>query len=298
MAKRRRDKRSFERYGEEEPDDDDLEEVKKKHPKKPHHREQEKKVDTILFAILIVILLVIVGGYFAYTTYFADDDDDNGNELINPPRREILLQVISDTSHNFDKSSTHYSDIGGKTDFLLLVTNRGEATDTVSLKSSGGGTGMSLSFNEEQIPVKKEGAMVAIATITTTQSGFGRFTITATSINDVIAKDSVIVNVNAEDLADRQAQYGDEVSVYYVLVDRGTDAAFNPDKWAYNQDGPFQEFIIGQGVITGFSEMAAGMKVGETHVAIIPADKAYGNNPGDSRPDGDLVYEMLMMEIN
>jgi hypothetical protein len=296
MSKRRRNKKSYERYRDDEPEDDDQKEVKKKSRKKTRSREPGKKGDMALFGALIVIILVIVVGYFAYTVYFVEDEDE-GDGFENPPRREIMLQVISDSSHNFGDSSTHDSDIGGKTDFLLLVANNGEATDTVSMKSSGGATGMTLSFDKTQLAVKKDGTQVVIATVSTSQTGFGSFSITATSDDDAIAKDTVTVNVNAKDLNDRQAQYGDKVDVYYVLVDRGTDAAFNPDKWAYNQDGPFTDFVIGQDVIEGFAEMADGMKVGETHVAIIPADKAYGNNPGDTRPDGDLVYEMQMMEI-
>jgi len=153
---------------------------------------------------------------------------------------------------------------------------------------------MSLSFDSSTVSVKKDGAMYAIATVTTAQSGFGSFSVTATSVNDAIAKDTVTLNVDVHDLNDRKAAVGDEVTVYYVLVDRGTDDAYDPDKWAFNQDGEFP-FTIGTGVIQGFSDMAVGMKAGETHVTLIPASKAYNNEPG--YPKGDLLYEMTIKEI-
>jgi hypothetical protein len=296
MGKRRRNRSSYGRYREDEPDDeeDDIEN-KKPSKKKSATKEPDKKGDVVLLIVLIAVILIIAGGYFVYNVYYVTDGEDD-DDLTEPPQREIQLQVISDSTHNFGESSTHSSDIGGKTDFLLLVTNKGEATDTVSFKSSGGTTGMTLSFDKSELTMDKDDALVVTATVTTGQAGIGSFTITATSVNDAIAKDTVTVNVDAEDLDDRQAQYGDSVTVYYVLVDQGTDDAFKEDRWAFNQDGEFP-FTIGSGVIEGFSEMATGMKVGETHVALLPADKAYGNNPTDQRPDGDLMYEMYMKEI-
>ena len=293
MAKRRRNKRSLERSRDEDDDEDDEEQPSRRSRKQGGRKEPGKRSDMVMLGVMIVVIVMIIGGYFAYSLFLSPDDDNGGQT--NPPRREIQLQVITDTSHNFGVSSTHDSDINGKTDFLLLVTNLGEATDTVEFKSSGGAADMTLSFDRSTVTVKKNGAMYAIVTIATAQAGFGSFSVTATSVDDAIAKDTVTLNVDAHDLNDRQAGVGDVATVYYVLVDRGTDDAYNPDKWAYNRGGEFPDFTIGEGVIEGFSDMAVGMKAGETHVTLMPESKAYMNEPG--YPKGDLLYEMTMLEI-
>jgi hypothetical protein len=254
---------------------------------------------------LVIVILIILGSYFAYTNYLSDDDSGNGGDLQNPGnkpddntdvQRGVLLQVISDSTHNFAKSSKHFADTSGKTQFLLLVTNTGAAADTFDLTYSGASGGWAVAFDNSRVIVNKDGAQYAIATVTAPASGLASIKITATSANNNSVSDSVDLDCEVSDFGDKTADYGDEVTVYYVLVDRGTDGEYNPDKWVYNQGGNFP-FTIGSGVIEGFSNMAIGMKAGETRVALFSAEESYGNNPSDGKPDGPLLYEMAMLEI-
>ena len=275
--------------------------------RKSKDSDHEKKQDLILFGSLIVVILIIISSYFAYTVFLQDDGDNMTDELVGKTEpgetvRGVSLQVISDADQLFGKQSLHTLDIDGQTEFCLLVVNTGNTNDEYDLRYSGLSADWSIMLEYNRISVSNNGAQVVILTITTTKTEDKYFQITATSVHDSKVTDSVSVGLKVEDLGTRTADYGDSAIVYYVLVDRGTDANFNPNKWAYNQGGVFGDqstgtFEIGTGVIEGFSEMAAGMKAGETRVWRIPAEKAYGNDPTDGVPDGELVYEMTMISI-
>jgi FKBP-type peptidyl-prolyl cis-trans isomerase len=51
------------------------------------------------------------------------------------------------------------------------------------------------------------------------------------------------------------------------------------------------------GVIKGWTEGLQLMVVGEKRRFWIPADLAYGENPGGGRPGGMLVFDVELLEI-
>lgn len=61
---------------------------------------------------------------------------------------------------------------------------------------------------------------------------------------------------------------------------------------------PF-EFTLGQGrVIQGWDEGVAGMREGGRRRLIIPADMAYGENPGGGLPGGTLVFDVQLLSAS
>ncbi|MBI4015734.1 MAG: FKBP-type peptidyl-prolyl cis-trans isomerase [Candidatus Aenigmarchaeota archaeon] len=83
---------------------------------------------------------------------------------------------------------------------------------------------------------------------------------------------------------EKKAVSGDTVSVFYTgKLDGGTVFDSNVGKEAL-------KFKIGEGqVIKGFEDAVVGLKVGETKIVRIPAEKAYGNR------DEKLVIEQELV---
>ena len=58
-------------------------------------------------------------------------------------------------------------------------------------------------------------------------------------------------------------------------------------------------FVVGTGVITGFSQGVVGMKVGGQRRVIIPPDLGYGNNPPSGIPaNATLVFEITLTAVS
>ena len=87
---------------------------------------------------------------------------------------------------------------------------------------------------------------------------------------------------------------GQTVSVHYVGSRQNGDV-FDT---SLTRGTPF-EFTLGQGeVIQGWDEGVAGMREGGRRRLIIPADMAYGENPGGGRPGGTLVFDVQMLSAS
>ncbi|MDP9794175.1 peptidylprolyl isomerase [Catenuloplanes nepalensis] len=82
-------------------------------------------------------------------------------------------------------------------------------------------------------------------------------------------------------------QTGQTVTVNYVGVTYADGAEFDA---SWNQSQPFS-FQVGAGnVIQGWDQGLAGVTVGSRVQLDIPADLAYGENPGGGRPGGALRF--------
>lgn len=59
-------------------------------------------------------------------------------------------------------------------------------------------------------------------------------------------------------------------------------------------------FVVGQGVIPGFSQGVNGMRVGGIRRVVIPPDLGYGNNPPPGsgiRPGETLLFEIELVSV-
>jgi hypothetical protein len=159
-------------------------------------------------------------------------------------------------------------------------------------------------MDDESFPLKK--AQNTIVVLTVKPGGdvlVGdevKVTVTATSVDDAAATANVQASVTAADLGNVTAQTENDLVTQYVLVDRGSDAEYDENTWAISQTSydaePF-EVASPWAVIAGFADAMVGMRPGETKCFKIPSDKAYGTNKEDQRPDGDLYYELTLLEI-
>jgi peptidylprolyl isomerase len=83
------------------------------------------------------------------------------------------------------------------------------------------------------------------------------------------------------------AAAGQQLTVNYVGVTYKTGEEFDA---SWNQQQPFQFQLGANGVIPGWDQGLVGVKVGSRVQLDIPADLAYGENPGEGRPGGDLRF--------
>jgi len=309
MAKRR--KRSPKPPSEED-EDYELEKVDKKSKggrRRSSRSRGPKEVNArreafMIFGLAAILIAATVGWYIVDADLLnleEEDEEDTPPE----PVYGVKLEVISEMTHQFGTSSAHDAHPNENTQYLLLVTNTGNSVDTFNIQLSPAPTGWGylLVSNEEKldssnnIRIVAGGAEVLILTVNVPGSGSISTQATAYSTKDTTQKSTVDVRTLVKDLGEETAQRRDSVKVYYTLVDRGTDGAYNKNKWAWNQANEFP-FTIGEGVIEGFSYMAEGMREGETKVEILPTDLCYGVNYEDGKPDGPLAYEMTMLDLD
>lgn len=94
-----------------------------------------------------------------------------------------------------------------------------------------------------------------------------------------------------------EAANGRNVTVNYSgwIYDRlGTD-----NKGTRFDAGTFP-FVVGQGVIPGFSQGVVGMKVGGLRRITVPPNLGYGNNPPQGsgiRPNETLIFEVELVSV-
>jgi peptidylprolyl isomerase len=122
-------------------------------------------------------------------------------------------------------------------------------------------------------PPLPEGADPALKTKPTAAAGTG-----------AVTKLNVTTLVDGKGAATKAGQ---QITVNYVGVTYKDGKEFDA---SWKQSKPFQ-FALGQGnVIKGWDEGLVGVKVGSRVQIDIPADMAYGENPGGGRPAGALRF--------
>src|SRR5687767_4871566 len=93
-----------------------------------------------------------------------------------------------------------------------------------------------------------------------------------------------------------EATTGRNVTVRYTGWQYSITAADN--KGSQFDSGSFS-FVVGQGVIQGFSMGVNGMRVGGLRRVVIPPNLGYGNNPPDTRirPNETLLFEIELVSV-
>lgn len=93
-----------------------------------------------------------------------------------------------------------------------------------------------------------------------------------------------------------EATTGRNVTVRFTLWAYSTTAADN--KGNQIQSGTFP-FVVGQGVVPGFSMGVNGMRVGGLRRVVVPPNLGYGNNPPDDsiRPNETLLFEIELLAV-
>jgi hypothetical protein len=236
-----------------------------------------------------------------------EDDEKEKDELKDTNNDKIIdldLNVISDTNHNLDKTSHHVAHPNEQTQFLLLLQNTGNITETFQMQTIDPGTGWKCILNgvegnmdNNKLQIIPGGSEALILTVKVPASGTVTFQIIAQSLENSAIYSSVEVSVKVKDLGNVTSKMGSNVNVYYTLIDRGTDDEFDENVWRFNQAGEYP-FTIGDGTIQGFINISLGMREGETRVWLLPEEDCYGSDPEDWKPDGPLIFEVTMLDLD
>jgi hypothetical protein len=229
--------------------------------------------------------------------------DNNGNNTTLDP--EFDLTVISNTAHTPEKTSSHIAHPNEQTQFLFLLKNTGDVGGTYQMDMNGPESGWKYYLDgvegnldqDNKLQIIQKGSEAMILTVKVPNIGSTRIEITARSIEHPSQTSTVEVKVKVNDLGNETSEMGNQVKVYYTLVDRGTDGDYNENVWRWNQAGEFP-FTIGEGTIQGFVDISLGMREGETRVWLLPEDACYGSDPQDGKPDGPLIFEVTMLDLN
>jgi len=101
--------------------------------------------------------------------------------------------------------------------------------------------------------------------------------------------------LSTENINSNSVNLGDTVLVHYrgFLAKDGFefDSSLNPGK------SPLR-FVVGEGVIEGFSKGIIGMKVGEIRRIKIPSELAYGDKSVSLiPPNSDLIFDVELIKI-
>lgn len=279
----------------------------------------KKKQDMLVIIIACILIGVVSLGYFYYAyssngLWFNGDGDDsggNGNEtnIQNKPLYDGELQIVSDVTHNWDKSSWHLMNYLGETQFMLRIENTGLKDDTYKLSDNNLIDRIQLTYSENNIPIKSGQASLVIVDVVTDidynyriptsieiklKSDFTR------SFLDSVKIDLTINELNTEDMA----VSGDKVAIYYSRgFENGTlfDYSFKDpnsntplyislsesaqnDKWNKIQYNP---------EIQGLRNGIIGMLPGETHVIEVPPELGY---PPEHNLGGiTLIFEVRLL---
>lgn len=115
------------------------------------------------------------------------------------------------------------------------------------------------------------------------------------TLTDKLSELQQVTKFEPLDPESRAVQTGDRISVNY----RGW---FAKDAKVFDQSfdrGDTFTFIVGQGVIQGWSQGVVGMKVGEVRRLKIPSALAYAEaGQGDIGPNEDLIFDIELVNFN
>ena len=106
----------------------------------------------------------------------------------------------------------------------------------------------------------------------------------------------LVIEDRVEGSGDRAAKTTDTVSVYYTGAFVSTGVVFDSS----SRHGPDPVTFPLGGVIEGWTEGVAGMKIGGQRRLLIPSAKAYGERgfPPHIPPHSDLVFDIELVAIN
>lgn len=147
-----------------------------------------------------------------------------------------------------------------------------------------------MTYNQ-RTPVSTNSANVSLPSRLESQSQENLETLSE-PLSDIITETKLEANTTDN----REVKFGDSITVQY----RGwfaTSGEIFDQSFNHSPDG--FSFIVGQGVIEGWSEGVVGMKLGEVRRLKIPSELAYGPADYNGIPGGsDLVFDVELIKFN
>ncbi len=249
--------------------------------------------------ILILIVTVFMGCLDGTDSPTSSDDENEETEKIYGVSFLVCTKAGGLGSHKPYTSSIHNVDPSLGTDYLLLVKNGGNVTDTFRF-SSDAPSDWRVDFhggNElPDIPAGEWHYKALSIRVNTDSSDVSRdIKITATSKSDSSKYASVTTKNTVVALDPEQADLDmHPAKVDYNLVYYGGGTDVGEEGWYFNQGCEFEA----SSVIEGFKEAVKGMRVGQTKVVETPPEKAYGPNDPKHVGGRPLVFEITMLDTN
>ncbi len=272
-------------------------------------------------ALIALLLVVILIGSGLYLTSMVETDEN----VINPTHGVEAELVINNQN----------AEPGGETDFVLLVSNTGSATDifTISTKSNDGGFTIDVENGFETIMLNKDARKPLLINVKIPSSAEGLLYayMEVVSGGDSTKRAEVKLEVNTEHDFGNLTKIGDSVNVHYAGILASNAKLFDSsmeymwDNYQYRRtgvtnnnkhtdtlpashigcveaDNPTEDCNGSKGMISGFDSKMIGMYEGQTLAVRIPAKDAYGAqaNPNDpsSLAGEDLIFIIEMVNIN
>jgi hypothetical protein len=274
-----------------------------------------RRQDMIVVIIACVLVIGTLGGYYYYlfstTSDTSDDDTANGNVTTVDGQKlySAELFVISDITNNWGEASWHILNYGGKTDFMLKVSNTGLKEDTFKLVDFNTHERIQIIFKENDFKLDAGISKLVIVEVSTNIDYnyrvqpsidinlISKFT---NSISDTIKID---VTVNKLD-TDNTALENDKVAAYYTgafrngtLFDHSLKNPIETDPLHISLSSDIQmdkfDSIQYTTVIDGFKLGIIGMVPGETRVIEVPPNLGY---PRDHELGGiTLMFQVRLL---
>ncbi len=147
-----------------------------------------------------------------------------------------------------------------------------------------------MTYNQ-RTPVSTNSANVSLPSRLENESQENLETLSA-PLTDIVTETKMEANTTDN----REVEFGDSITVHYRGW-FGTSGEIFDQSFDHSEDG--FSFIVGQGVIEGWSEGVVGMKLGEVRRLKIPSDLAYGPADYNGIPGGsDLVFDVELIKYN
>ncbi len=316
MAQRRRSSKGKEKKDEFEYIDRESEDIsddqslqRKRSQVEIRSKEQRKKQDVKVVAIacIIIIGLLIAYYYFMFisSSKSTDVDEDKTEGIY-----DSELFVISDITHDWNKTSWHIMNIKGKTNFLLKVQNTGDNEDEYELRDNNKLPNIKIKYSKNLFTLQPGRSTIVILNISNTITQEFRvpnpINIQLKSLSLKTIMDSVNINLTIDILNPEEITInGDKVSAYYTgSFENGTlfdyslrdPANTDPLRISLIQDeiqyGGLESLQYAP-VIEGFRRGLISMLPGETSVVVVPPELGY---PSDHElGDYILIFEVRLL---
>lgn len=116
------------------------------------------------------------------------------------------------------------------------------------------------------------------------------------TLTETLSELKTEIKLPAADTEEREVKTGDRISVHYRGWLASDGSVFDQ---SYNRGTPLT-FIVGQGVIQGWSDGVVGMKVGEVRRLKIPSSLGYKEfGSGEAiPPNADLIFDVELVNFN
>jgi len=251
--------------------------------------------NVITIGLMLILIVTVFMGCFDEDTTSSEDEEEGiyGVSLM------VCTKAGGLGSHKPYTSSIHKLSSSIGTQYLLLIKNEGNVTDSFIFSSDAPSDWVVDFESGNEVNDLPSGEwMYKIVTINVNAGSSDTskdIAITATSKSDDSKFASILTKNTVISFEDETADLDKNPAIVdYNLVYYGGGTDVGEKGWYYNQGSEFEA----SNVIEGFKEAIKGMMVGQTKVVETPPEKAYGYEDEKHVGGRPLVFEITMLDTN